>query len=304
MYLCSRPCAGDPDRCLSAAAQTGGLGVSDYDGPGRRAGSRTGDVRQTPGKPAARRTVRRSLTDLHWPRIRACAGRLRLIISWHQSLSLSCSCTTSGQCDCLHRHAAKRYSRTYSCGRPLPWFDCSQTGSIMGAQRTSANGGVLRTSSSGSRHSNGVNPESAPEYMQTFRLLAKDPNSLHVDRLVPPQLLSLNLQLITTSSACCYDLPCALSRKELRIHCLASQWPLLHANHSAALFPGVNMHCLTEPRRHPANTHGRLNVAAPRAEQGWRHSGGRAPAQSSSWLRSSARRWWTSMPRTPASSPT
>ena len=42
---------------LPCPAQTGGLGMPDYDGPGRRAGSRTGDVRQTPSKQAPRRTV-------------------------------------------------------------------------------------------------------------------------------------------------------------------------------------------------------------------------------------------------------
>ncbi len=39
--------------------------MPEYDGPGRRAGSRTGDVRQTPGKPAARRTVRCFSPDLN-----------------------------------------------------------------------------------------------------------------------------------------------------------------------------------------------------------------------------------------------
>jgi len=45
---------------VSIAVQTGGLGMPDYDGPGRRAGSRTGDVRQTPSKAGPRRTVRAS----------------------------------------------------------------------------------------------------------------------------------------------------------------------------------------------------------------------------------------------------
>ena len=43
---------------LRVLRQTGGLGMPDYDGPGRRAGSRTGDVRQTPSKAGPRRTVR------------------------------------------------------------------------------------------------------------------------------------------------------------------------------------------------------------------------------------------------------
>ena len=50
--------------------------MPEYDGPGRRAGSRTGDVRQTPGKPAARRTVRRSPPELSWQSCVAPANRL------------------------------------------------------------------------------------------------------------------------------------------------------------------------------------------------------------------------------------
>ena len=43
--------------------QTGGAGVPDYDGPGRRAACRTGDVRSTPG-----RTAKRQVRPSYFPR--------------------------------------------------------------------------------------------------------------------------------------------------------------------------------------------------------------------------------------------
>ena len=38
--------------------QTGGAGVPDYDGPGRRAACKSGDMRSTPSRAAAKRQVR------------------------------------------------------------------------------------------------------------------------------------------------------------------------------------------------------------------------------------------------------
>ena len=45
--------------------QTGAAGVPDYDGPGRRAASRTGDVRSTPVRTAKRQVRRPSSSHTH-----------------------------------------------------------------------------------------------------------------------------------------------------------------------------------------------------------------------------------------------